>query len=178
MLAMPRRFVVDGLLAAGLVGGGLVVAASTASSAPAPAMVGSVGAGSSTVQRVEQLRHPGYERRVVVRTNRARARHDLSPLYQRRCVDRFANRWARHLAHTQTLVHQDLAPILSTCGLGRVGENIAYGYQSPKAVVAAWMHSAGHRANILEHRYQLIGVGAATDDDGTYWVSQVFGRRR
>lgn len=39
------------------------------------------------------------------------------------------------------------------------GENIAYGYSTPQAVVNAWMNSSGHRANILNSSYKQIGVG-------------------
>jgi uncharacterized protein YkwD len=44
-----------------------------------------------------------------------------------------------------------------------VGENLGWGVGSnrgsPLAVVVAWMHSAPHRANILEPRFRDIGVG-------------------
>ena len=45
-----------------------------------------------------------------------------------------------------------------------LGENIAYGTgpdASPRSIVSMWMHSAGHRANILNPRYRDIGIGAA-----------------
>ncbi len=45
-----------------------------------------------------------------------------------------------------------------------VGENIAWGtlaLASPRAIVAAWMASPGHRANILDARYRETGVGVA-----------------
>jgi uncharacterized protein YkwD len=45
-----------------------------------------------------------------------------------------------------------------------VGENIAWGTLSlatPRAVVAAWMSSAGHRANILDPRYRETGIGVS-----------------
>jgi uncharacterized protein YkwD len=38
-------------------------------------------------------------------------------------------------------------------------ENIAAGYSSPAAVVAGWMASSGHRANILSTDFREIGVG-------------------
>jgi uncharacterized protein YkwD len=44
------------------------------------------------------------------------------------------------------------------------GENLAWGSQSlatPAAIVDAWMHSAGHRANILDRDYREIGLGIA-----------------
>lgn len=41
----------------------------------------------------------------------------------------------------------------------RFGENIAAGYVTPEEVVAAWMTSQGHRANILNPNYKEMGVG-------------------
>jgi uncharacterized protein YkwD len=43
-----------------------------------------------------------------------------------------------------------------------VGENIAWGtlwLATPRAIVAAWMASPGHRANILDARFRDTGVG-------------------
>jgi uncharacterized protein YkwD len=59
------------------------------------------------------------------------------------------------------------------------GENIAMGYPTASAVMAGWMASSGHRANILNCSYTVIGVGY---DPGTIragfapgsWV-QMFG---
>ena len=51
------------------------------------------------------------------------------------------------------------------------GENIAYGYSTPQAVVDAWMNSSGHRANILNASYTQIGVGH--EQDGNY-CTQIF----
>lgn len=59
-----------------------------------------------------------------------------------------------------------------------VGENIAAGYQTPADVVAAWMSSPGHRANILMPEYREIGVGFSRTTPCnpycTYWT-QDFG---
>ena len=49
-------------------------------------------------------------------------------------------------------------------GRGRwsVGENLAWGsgtQATPTSIVAAWMHSAGHRANLLAARFHVIGIG-------------------
>jgi uncharacterized protein YkwD len=52
-----------------------------------------------------------------------------------------------------------------------VGENIAMGYPDPQAVMEGWMNSEGHRNNILNCDYHVIGVGV--DSDGWYWA-QVF----
>lgn len=55
------------------------------------------------------------------------------------------------------------------------GENIAMGQRDPAEVVAAWMNSQGHRANILHAQYRDIGIGVARGADGRLWWCQVFG---
>jgi uncharacterized protein YkwD len=55
---------------------------------------------------------------------------------------------------------------------GTLGENIAAGQRTPQDVMAAWMDSPGHRANILNCDYTVIGVGL--NQDGWYWT-QMFG---
>ncbi|MGW1002724.1 CAP domain-containing protein [Streptomyces sp. NPDC002520] len=55
------------------------------------------------------------------------------------------------------------------------GENVAYGYSTPEQVMAGWMSSSGHRANILNCSFKEIGVGLA--QPGSYWT-QDFGTAR
>ncbi len=60
------------------------------------------------------------------------------------------------------------------------GENIAAGQQSPEEVVATWMASPRHRANMLNCRLRHIGIGFGLNTGsayGTYWV-QTFGSSR
>ena len=60
------------------------------------------------------------------------------------------------------------------------GENIAAGYPTPAAVMAGWMNSSGHRANILNSAFCDLGVGyayAAESTYGAYWT-QNFGRQQ
>ncbi|UYM07298.1 CAP domain-containing protein [Solicola gregarius] len=161
-----------------IAGAALVASVAVAGpTAAAPTPTGSATASAAADSRTSQAREKRYERKVRVYTNKARKRHDRRPLHGAKCLDRFANRWARKMARRQELVHQDLGRILRRCKLSMAGENIAYGYPSGKAVVRGWMHSEGHRANILNRRYRLLGVGVARDDDGRAWASQVFGRR-
>jgi uncharacterized protein YkwD len=59
------------------------------------------------------------------------------------------------------------------------GENIAYGPESAEEVVAGWLASPGHCANIMDPRFRDIGVGFATGPKRgqIYWV-QNFGAPR
>jgi len=49
-------------------------------------------------------------------------------------------------------------------------ENIAAGQLTPEDAMNSWMNSAGHKANILNEKYNHLGVGVAAGEDGTlYW---------
>jgi uncharacterized protein YkwD len=67
-----------------------------------------------------------------------------------------------------------------------LAENIAAGQSSAREVVTTWMHSAGHRRNILNCRYTETGIALTYQANDApikgsgyglhyYWV-QVFGR--
>lgn len=51
------------------------------------------------------------------------------------------------------------------------GENIAWGYSSPAAVMQGWMDSDGHCSNIMNGSFTEVGVGWYTGDQWT----QAFG---
>ncbi len=51
-------------------------------------------------------------------------------------------------------------------------ENIAWGYATPESVVAGWMDSPGHCANIMRANATETGVGYY---EGSFWT-QTFGR--
>lgn len=53
------------------------------------------------------------------------------------------------------------------------GENIAYGQDTPAEVMNDWMESESHRKNILNSRYEEIGVACYKQNGIYYWV-QVF----
>jgi uncharacterized protein YkwD len=57
--------------------------------------------------------------------------------------------------------------------VGSVGENIAWGQNTPENVVDSWMNSKAHRENILRDSFGSIGVGCFVDGGMYYWT-QVF----
>lgn len=54
------------------------------------------------------------------------------------------------------------------------GENIAYGYPDPEAVMQGWMSSDGHCSNIMNPAFVHLGVGHYGSNQWT----QVFGAPR
>ena len=141
----------------------------------APAQAAAPTAARAATARAEATT---YQRDAIAATNAQRADHHRVALKKKKCVQRFAEKQARRMAHRDTMFHQSLGPIQRRCGLSLVGENVAYGYPDGTSVVdAGWMSSPPHRANILERHYRLIGIGARQSRDGTWYASQVFGRK-
>ena len=113
---------------------------------------------------------------VLCLHNRERARHGLPRLRENPKLRRAAERHTAAMVSTHFFDHT--APNGSTMvdrirrtGYTRhasawaLGENIAWG--SGRLATAAeihrsWMHSAGHRANILQRSFREIGIGIET----------------
>ena len=121
---------------------------------PAAMAVAPSAQASTTADRAK------YEARLTYLINATRAstgRVRLTPTY---CPLWFSAHWAHYLASTGHFYHQSMYPLLRTCHASRVAENLARGNVSPDAIMAAWMASPGHRANILDGRLTRIGVTA------------------
>ncbi len=119
-----------------------------------------------------------YGTKAVRATNNARAAADLRELRSTTASSASRVRQAKAMAAQEEMYHQDLGPIMDECGLSTVGENVAYGYSTGRAVVwQGWMLSEGHRANILNRDFRLVAVAGRRSDDGTWYAAQVFGSK-
>ena len=56
------------------------------------------------------------------------------------------------------------------------GENIAYGYASPKSVTDGWMKSSGHRKNMLSSSWKRAAIGMIRCNGSTPYWTEVFMR--
>lgn len=148
--------------------------------AAGPAAVGDcVPAGNWGTPRAD------FATRVVELVNEHRASLGLPALAVSPTLTNSAVWKARHMAAYAYMQHDDPAPPvarttaqrIAACGYGAGGwgENIAYGYSTPEAVMQGWLGSSGHRANIERSTYRVIGVGAATSSGGQVYWTQNFG---
>ncbi len=117
-----------------------------------------------------------YAADAHVATNRQRTTRGVAALGRHQCLTTLALRQAQAMAGRGELFHQDLAGVQRRCGMGWVGENVAYGFPDGLAVVRGWMDSPGHRRNLLRPQFRLEGIGAV-QRDGVWYVAQVFGTR-
>jgi uncharacterized protein YkwD len=129
---------------------------------------------------------PLWEAEVLALTNAHRASLGLGALAPSASLTDAATWKAAHMARYGYMAHDDPAPPVARswdqrirdCGYASgAGENIAYGYRSPEAVLEGWLGSDGHRRNIENPTYKVIGVGAAVASSGTPYWAQIFGTR-
>ncbi len=129
------------------------------------------------------LTEPG----VLSWTNAQRKEHGLSALTTNEALnaaaetklqDMFAKQYFEHLSPDGI----DPGKLAGQAGYiyVMVGENLALGnFKNDQELVQAWMDSPGHRANILEAKYEEIGiaVGQGTYEGRKTWIAvQEFGR--
>jgi len=123
---------------------------------------------------------------VITLTNLQREKYGLPPLEENlqlnagaaiKVTDMFEN---QYFAHTSPLGEGvgDLAKQVNYEFI-LIGENLALGnFQNDEVLVQAWMDSTGHRENILNSRYQEIGIAVQKgifEGESTWLAVQHFG---
>jgi uncharacterized protein YkwD len=99
--------------------------------------------------------------------NRVRAAHGLHALAFDPVLARAAFAHSRSMASTGSFAHGDFRSRMLRFHVRGpfVGENLAWGsgpYGSPHGIVAAWLRSPGHRANLLRPGFRRVGLGELT----------------
>jgi uncharacterized protein YkwD len=138
----------------------------TALSLPASALAACPGAGDAPAS-------PGGAAATLCLLNAERAAQGLSPLAADAALQGAATAFAQDMVTRRFFDHTSpdggtmldrlkAGGWLPASGAWTAGENIAWGsgdLGTPARIVAAWMASPGHRANILQAAFTQIGLG-------------------
>jgi len=122
---------------------------------------------SGNLARVEQA--------TLCLVNKQRTRHHLSKLHLSHPLRAVARKYARQMVAQHFFEHVSPAgttfvqriqhsTYLHNANGWSLGENLAWGsgpLATPRKIVSAWMHSPGHRRNILDGSYSDAGMGVA-----------------
>jgi uncharacterized protein YkwD len=170
MFPLRRHTLIAALVAAGFT----VAVPAAASASSCPGADDEVGAVSNDISA----------RATFCLINEQRASHGVPRLRRNARLDLASQRHARSMAARNFFEHGNFvgrirsANYLQGARAWRLGENIAWGsgvLGMPSEIVDAWMHSPGHRSNILNRGFREIGIGVAPgtpargyDDGGTY----------
>jgi uncharacterized protein YkwD len=124
------------------------------------------------------------EQAVVDLTNQARVQNGLPPLQVNGALVAMAQLQSNNMAQLNEMAHvlpgvaePTLESRAAAAGYNYtwLGENIAFNYPDAASVVAAWMNSPEHRANILNPNFTGIGVGFAWNSQGQAYATEDFG---
>jgi uncharacterized protein YkwD len=112
----------------------------------------------------------GADAELLRAINQARAQQGLAPLRVDPALRQAARAHARTLLRTGAFDHGNFPSRLTRFGARgpAIGENLAWGtgaQASATGVLAAWLGSPSHRANLLRPGFRRIGIGRVV---GTY----------
>jgi uncharacterized protein YkwD len=116
------------------------------------------------------------EQYLLAAANEARANQGLSPLHLDPVLTEASVAHAREMANHEDISHQfndepDLAERGASAGahFSLISENVG---EAPSSVIIhdLWMHSAGHRANLLDPNVDSIGIAVIARDNQLYAV--------
>ncbi|MFT3944212.1 MAG: CAP domain-containing protein [Ancrocorticia sp.] len=123
-----------------------------------------------------------FQQEVLRLVNIERANAGVAALVLDPGLNSLSSMWSDWMATTGEFGHLPSKYGWSLWGAvgagGLTGENIAAGYSTPADVVTGWMNSTGHRQNILNPSFTMMGLGCSESDIGygIYWTQQFAGR--
>jgi uncharacterized protein YkwD len=110
-------------------------------------------------------RRASSEATLLQAVNATRQAHGLRPLRVDPLLRTAARSWSGSLLRANAFTHGDFTDRMKAFHVyGLAGENLAWGtgsYARAGSVVAMWLASPGHRANLLSPSYRRIGIGIA-----------------
>jgi hypothetical protein len=114
------------------------------------------------------------ESTLLREVNVARAHAGLAPLRVDARLETAARAHSREMLSTNTFAHGDFASRMLRYEITGMtaGENLAWGSgssASAQAIVAAWLASPEHRANLLRGSFRRVGIGSL---DGAFQGSR------
>jgi uncharacterized protein YkwD len=111
--------------------------------------------------------------------NQARAAEQSPPLKRDPQLDALAAQHAEAMRRLRRIAHDtgdgDPPARVQAANLDvlATGENVAHALDVTRAHRALWA-SPSHRENLLQPRFDGIGIGIVADPDGSIWVCEVF----
>jgi uncharacterized protein YkwD len=134
----------------------------------------------------DKLKLTPEEAKILKLTNAARKEKKLKPLRLDPVLTEVARKHSANMASQGKLEHildgKGAEQRIRDAGYPLLGwaENIFYNRDAPGAAAQGfkwWMDSREHRANILERKFQEIGIGIARNGKGQIYFTQVFSTR-
>ena len=132
---------------------------------------------STATMKVMDYSYDSSELEAMNLINTYRVSVGLNELQQINHISYKSEEHDHYMIRNNVVNHNDFVArsenLISVLGAKRVGENIAYNYNSPQSVVKAWLNSPTHKEN-LEGDYTHFGISIRTNPDGKKYYTNIF----
>ena len=141
---------------------------------------------TTNIPSVQKVVTSGNNSQILILTNQERSAVSLASLSSNSILDEIASERADDLFAKQYFEHaspdgKSAVDLAKKDGYNYllIGENLALGnFGGDQGIIAAWMGSPGHKANILNKQYTELGVAVKTgiyEGDNNTIAVQIFG---
>ena len=130
---------------------------------------------------IDADRSEQVKRQILGLVNDYRKTKKLAPLQNNAAIEYQARRHSMDMGtHRIPFGHQGLSFRIKYIqekvpGATIVGENVAYGNLSAKAVVSGWIKSTEHRKN-MEGNFKYTGIGVTRNMQNQLYFTQIFAK--
>ena len=132
---------------------------------------------STATMKVMDYSYDSSELEAMNLINTYRVSVGLNELQQINHISYKSEEHDHYMIRNNVVNHNDFVArsenLISVLGAKRVGENIAYNYNSSQSVVNAWLNSPTHKENI-EGDYTHFGISIRTNPDGKKYYTNIF----
>ncbi|MFQ3652512.1 MAG: CAP domain-containing protein [Gemmataceae bacterium] len=129
------------------------------------------------------------EQKLLDAANESRSKEKIGKLVANRTLTEIARKHAENMARQEKMEH-----VLDGKGVAARAQEGGYNYQvigenlaqatgdkeapapSPEVIHKHWMESKPHRVNLLNPKFEHIGIAIVKSPKGTYFYCQVFGK--
>ena len=132
---------------------------------------------STATMKVMDYSYDSSELEAMNLINTYRVSVGLNALQQINHISYKSEEHDNYMISNNVVNHNDFVArsenLISVLGAKRVGENIAYNYNTSQSVVKAWLNSPTHKENI-EGDYTHFGISIRTNPDGKKYYTNIF----
>ena len=135
---------------------------------------------TAVVSKVDSYSYNSIELETMALINAHRVSIGLNPLEKINHMSYKSEEHDNYMIANNVVNHNDFVArsenIMKTLGAKSVSENIAYNYNTPKAVLDAWLASPGHKENI-EGNFTHFGIAIKENPaNGKKYYTNIFAK--
>jgi len=125
-----------------------------------------------------EMHYDTIELELTKLVNNYRSQKDLPKLEVLNLISIEAESHSLYMLNNEVLSHDNFEirtqNLIDKTGAKNVAENVAFGYQSAESLLEGWLKSPDHCKNIEARYFTHFGVSAKINEDGNYYVTQIF----